>query len=202
MIHHCLLWVQKIRIQKFLAILKKSRVNFVLEVIGLLFLWTKGFQTHLCICVNANVCMLVDYLSHIFFHVTSRVTMCFALFTWFAQAALLQQLESSRLQQAKHTTGAKHRSIGTGLCLNARTQMYLSKQPFSWLCSKKITIGRLALTEKPGTAFPEFVYIIVILSYVFASNEQYWPTKNTGKFWGIDHALTWFDTKPIVTDSV
>jgi len=35
--------------------LKKSKVNFWVEVI--LFLWTKGFQTHLRICVNENVCV-------------------------------------------------------------------------------------------------------------------------------------------------
>jgi len=34
---------------------QKLNVNFLLEVI--LFLWTKGFQTYLCICVNANVCV-------------------------------------------------------------------------------------------------------------------------------------------------
>jgi len=33
--------MQKIRNQKFPAILKKSNVNFLLEV--MLFLWTKGF---------------------------------------------------------------------------------------------------------------------------------------------------------------
>jgi len=52
-IHHCLL--QKIRHQKFSAISKKSNVNFFLEVI--LFISTKGFQTHLGICVNVNVCV-------------------------------------------------------------------------------------------------------------------------------------------------
>jgi len=33
-----------------------------------------------------------------------------------------------------------------------------------------MTKGRQALHAKPATAFPEFVYITVILSYVSASN--------------------------------
>ena len=52
-IHHCLLWVQKIRNQTFSAISKKSNVNLLLGVI--LFIRTKGFKTLLRICVNANV---------------------------------------------------------------------------------------------------------------------------------------------------
>ena len=54
-IHHCLFWVETTRNQKFSAILKRSNVNVLLELI--LFIWTKGFQAHLRICVNANVCV-------------------------------------------------------------------------------------------------------------------------------------------------
>jgi len=63
-------------------------------------------------------------------------------------------------------------SIGTGLCSNARTQMY--HVPFQtaifFILVVRIIKGRQPLTEKPATDFPEFVYIIVILSYVFANN--------------------------------
>ena len=45
-------------------------------------------------------------------------------------------------------------SIGTALCQNAK---HMSK-------------GLRALTAKPATAFPEIVYITVIVSYVSASN--------------------------------
>jgi len=44
--------VKKIRNQTFSAILKNPKVNFLLEAI--VFLETKGFQTHLGICVNAK----------------------------------------------------------------------------------------------------------------------------------------------------
>jgi len=36
--------------------------------------------------------------------------------------------------------------------------------------SEEITKGPHALTVKPATAFPEIIYITVILSYVSASN--------------------------------
>jgi len=54
-IDQCLLWMQKIRNQKFSAVFKKSNVNLLLGVIR--FIRTKGFQTLLRVCVNANVCM-------------------------------------------------------------------------------------------------------------------------------------------------
>jgi len=61
-------------------------------------------------------------------------------------------------------------STGTALYLNSRTQKQFSKQPFPWFRSQEITKGHQSLTAKPATAFPEFVYISVIVSYVFASN--------------------------------
>jgi len=45
----------KYKNQKFSDISIKSKVTFLLEVI--LFLSTNGFQTHLGICTNANLCM-------------------------------------------------------------------------------------------------------------------------------------------------
>ena len=56
-IYHCLLLVQKIKVQKFSAILKKPKANFVLERSHTIFL-NKGRQTHLRIFVDANVCTL------------------------------------------------------------------------------------------------------------------------------------------------
>ena len=42
------------------------------------------------------------------------------------------QLEWSRLQQTKHATSEKHLvSWDRSICLNARTQMHFSKQPFT-----------------------------------------------------------------------
>jgi len=92
-IHHCLL--HKIRNQKFSASLKKSNVNFLLDVI--LFLWTKGFQTHLGICVNANVCVFG-------WTPESRLYVLRSLHGLPEQRCYL---ESPRLQQAKHATSEK-----------------------------------------------------------------------------------------------
>ena len=76
-----------------------------------------------------------------------------------------QDCDRQSMQRVQNTW-----SIGTGLCLTVRTQMQFSKEPFSWFWSQEITKGPQALTAKPAAVFPEFVYIIVILSYVFARN--------------------------------
>ena len=47
--------------------------------------------------------------------------MCFGLFLWFARAALLAGIVSTAT--GKHKPMQNTWSIGTGLCLNARTQM-------------------------------------------------------------------------------
>ena len=96
-IHHCSLWVQKIRIQKFSAILKKSKVIFVLEVI--LFVTTKGFWPHLYICVYANVCTLQRT------HERGN-QLCFALLAWFAREALLARI--AKTATGKTCTSTKH----------------------------------------------------------------------------------------------
>ena len=79
-IHHCLSWAQRIRNQTFVAISKKSNVNFLLEVI--LFFEQRKFCKHLRVCVNAKVCVFESTHGR-----GSRL--CFALFAWFAWAALL-----------------------------------------------------------------------------------------------------------------
>ena len=115
-IHHWLLWVQKERIQKFSAIFKKSKVNFVLEII--LFLWTKGFQTHFCICVNVNVCILQRKLER-------KSAVCFALFAWFARAALFSGIVKTakrgdtRISARAYylrPNNASHMAVGRTMC--------------------------------------------------------------------------------------
>ena len=97
-----------------------------------------------------------------------KSTMCFALFAWFAQAALLAGIaktaKGESMQRVQNTWSA-----GTGLCSNPRTQIYVSKQPF-FILDIGNNKGLQALTANPAITFSEVVYIIATLSYVFSSN--------------------------------
>ena len=68
--------------------------------------------THLHITVNANVSVFDKTYE-------GGNPMCFALFAWFAQAALLAGIAKTAMQ-AKHEWVQNTWSIGTGLCF---TQM-------------------------------------------------------------------------------
>ena len=96
--------------------LKKSNMNFLL-----LFLRTKGFQTHLRICANAN--MFVFERTH-----ENRL---FALFAWFSRAALLAGIVKTATGKACNECKTLGQFGLDGLCLNARTQIQFSKQQFS-----------------------------------------------------------------------
>jgi len=102
--------MQKTRIRKLSAIFKNSKMTFVLEVI--LFLWTKGFWTHLCICANANAFILERTHER-----GNRLYMFYVL----CMVCLGSPVSSNRqncnrqsMQRVQNTW-----SIGTGLCLNA-----------------------------------------------------------------------------------
>jgi len=111
-IHNCLL-VQKIRNQKFSAIVKTSKVNFLLEVI--LFLWTKGFKhifafmlMHMCACLKERTREVIGHL------LCPLCMVCQgSVVSWNRQGCNRQSM-----QRVQNTW-----SIGTCLCLNARTQM-------------------------------------------------------------------------------
>jgi len=90
--------------------LKKIKCELLLEVI--LFLCTKGFQTHFRICVNADVCV---------FERTHESRLFCALYMVCLGSAVRwnrQDCNRQSMQRVQNTW-----SIPTGLCLNARTQM-------------------------------------------------------------------------------
>jgi len=105
--------VKKIRNQKLSAIFKKAEVNVLLE--ATLFLQTKGFQTHLGICVNAYVCALERTQEK-----DNRI--CVLRSAWFTRAQLLTGIAKNATGKACDECKPLGR-IWTGLCPNARTQM-------------------------------------------------------------------------------
>jgi len=159
-IYHCLLWVQKIKNQRSSAIFKKSKVNFLLEVI--LFLWTKAFKHIFAFVLMQMFACLKEYMRELIDYVFCALCMVCpgSAVSWNRQDCNRQSM-----QQVENTW-----SIGTGLFLNARTQIKFSKQPFPWFWSWEITKGPQALTAKPATAIPEIVHITVIFCYVSANN--------------------------------
>jgi len=108
----------------------------------------------------ANVCVSKE-------HMGVDYAFCALCMVWPGSTVSLNRQGCNRqsMQRVQNTW-----SIRTGLCLNARTQIEFSKQPFSWFWSLEITKGPQTLAAKSTTAFPEIVYITVILSYVSASN--------------------------------
>jgi len=52
--------------------------------------------------------------------------LCFALFAWFDRTALLAGIAKTATGKACNDC----KTLGTGLCSNARTQTWFSKQPF------------------------------------------------------------------------
>ena len=101
----------KYKNQKFSDILIKSKVAFLLEVI--LFLSTNGFQTHLGICANANVCV---------FERTHESRLCLLRSCMVCPGSAVswnrQDCDRQSIQRMQNTW-----SIGTGLCLSARSRM-------------------------------------------------------------------------------
>ena len=94
--------------------------------------------------------------------------MCFAFFAWFGQAALLAGIAKTATRKICNECKTLNQ-LGL-VCLNTRTQVHFTKQPFSSVLSQEITEGPQAMMAKPATAFPGVVYITVILSYVSVSN--------------------------------
>jgi len=93
-------------------IFEKSNMNFLLGV--KLFIRTKCFQTHLRICVNANLCVCLKE------HMTVHCVFC-ALFMVCLGSAVScnrQTATDKAFQRVQNSW-----SIGSSLCLNARTQM-------------------------------------------------------------------------------
>jgi len=87
----------------------------MVEVI--LFLWTKGFETYLGICVNANVCI---------FERTRESRLFCAPYMFCPGSAVSCNRPYCKRQSMRWVQN--NWSTGTGLCLNARTQMYFPKQ--------------------------------------------------------------------------
>ena len=90
--------MQKIRNQKFSASLNKTRVNLLLEAI--LFLRTKGFQTHLGNCVKCK---------NVHFRKNTRERWSnsrLALFAWLTRAKLLAGI--AKTATGKACMSAKH----------------------------------------------------------------------------------------------
>jgi len=78
-------------------------------------------------------------------------------------------MESSRLQQAKRATSAKHLASwdwSVFECTNTNAVFFA----IFLILVVRTPKGPQALMAKPATTFPEIVYITVILSYVSASN--------------------------------
>ena len=153
-IHHCFLWVQKIKDQKFSAILLEA----------ILFLRTKGFQTHLHICVNANVRMLER--TH-----EKGIRLC-VLRSLLVAVLAISAHSVAQANHAKYATSAKHlvsRNWSVFKC--SVTEVVFLRDIFLILVVRndKRSSSIDSLTARPTTAFPEIVYITVILSYVYAN---------------------------------
>jgi len=88
---------------------------------------------------------------------------CFALFVWFARAALLAGITKTATGKACNECKT---SGQLGLLYVDMLGHNVVFQTVTFLRNKK---GLQALTAKPATAFPEVVCVTVILSYVFVS---------------------------------
>jgi len=108
----------------------------------------------MCACLKEHIRKVIDY---VFYTVHGLLGQCCSL-------------ESPRLQQAKHATSTKHLVSWVWSVFWCSDTNAISEQPFSWFWSQEMTKGPQPLMAKPTTALTEIVYIIVILSYISASN--------------------------------
>jgi len=96
--------------------------------------------------------------------------MCFALFIWFARAALLAGIVKTATGK-----GCKEcKTLGQLKLVCVQMLVHECNFPNSHFLDSVIrnTKGPQALKAKPATAFPEIVYITVILSCVSARNRS------------------------------
>jgi len=87
---------------------------------------------------------------------------------WFARAALLAGIPKTATGKACNEC----KTLGQLGLVSVQILGHKCSFPkrYFLFMSEEITKGPHALTVKPATAFPEIIYITVILSYVSASN--------------------------------
>ena len=137
---------------------KKVKCEFLARKV-ILFLWTKGFETHIRICVNANVCMLER---------TRGSRLLCALYMLCPGSAVSwnrRHCNRQSMQRVQNTW-----SIGTGLCLMFGHKCSFPNSLFLILVRNKKRSSGIDGKTSDCLSRNCLYSITVILSYVSVSN--------------------------------
>ena len=113
------------------------------------------------------------------FERTHDSSLCFALFAWFTRAALLAGIAKSATDKACNECKTLGRLRLIWSVFKCSDTNVVFQRPIFLILVIRNSKRSQALTAKPATALPEFVYVTLILRFVSAGN----PSLNRLNLW-------------------